>query len=117
MAENENKVEPEVTIELDRKRVMRMDFNTIVRVSDALGINMMTDEVDMSKMSVSNLRQFLWAFLVDDDPELTPEDVGRIVHPGNVAMFMQAIPKLQAVAVGKAPRAVKPVPDEKTSTG
>lgn len=108
-------VEPEISIKLDRKRTMRMDFNTLIRINDTLGINLLTETLDIKSMTLEKLRRLFWAFLCDDDPDLTEEAVGRLVHPANLAEITTKIVELQNIAVGKATPAKPPAARAKRS--
>ena len=79
-----NKAKPEVIITLDRERRMVFDLNAMVKYEEISGKNIF-DGFDKNSMSAKDIRDMLWVCLLEDDPELTPEQLGKMIHPGNMA--------------------------------
>ncbi len=73
---------PNVPIELDKQRTLRLDLNTFALVEEMTGLNL-TEPVEWTKMSIRSLRAFLWAALSQEDSELTLNEVGAMIHVGN----------------------------------
>jgi hypothetical protein len=96
----------ELEIALDRKRVMRMDYNALAEAEEALGRPFPT--IDLAGMGVRELRAILYGTLKEDDPSLTVRDAGRLMT-GHTAEMMAALTDLIAAAFppdgGEAPQA------------
>ena len=79
---------PMVTITLDRERSLRLDLNAIVEFEEAAGKRLA--EIG-NHPTPRDIRILLWACLLDEDPDLTIRDVGRMVHPGSIQDITDAI--------------------------
>lgn len=77
-------VRPEITIVLDRPRKLIYDFNALAAYEEATGKNVLAGGIT-ANMTIRDLRALIWAGLIADDPELTVEQVGRLLHLGNLA--------------------------------
>ena len=78
-----NKVKPEVPITLDKERHLLMDLNAMVSFEDATGKNIMQG-IDPDSMTAKDFRALLWACLLHEDEALKIEDVGKMIHAGNM---------------------------------
>jgi len=67
----------ELELQLDRKRIMRMDYNAIAEAEEAL--NKPFPSVNLRNMSIKELRGILYGTLKEDDLSLTVQDVGRLM--------------------------------------
>jgi hypothetical protein len=76
-----NKHRGMVAIELDKKRNLRYTMNALAEIEDRLGVPL--SEMGNVKMTIKNVRVILWAGLIHEDKELTPEDVGDMVDISN----------------------------------
>ena len=65
------------------------DHNAIVQAEAATGINLLTAIVD--DITATKLRGLLWASLLKSDPDLTIEEVGSMIHPGNIGTIHSAL--------------------------
>lgn len=101
------------TIELDRPRTLRMDFNALVRAEETTGKNFVDarnwidldvreDEQTLTafvaristsglKLTAADTRALLHACLLHEDASLTLEQVGAWLHPGNQAAVRDAL--------------------------
>jgi len=77
---------PSVKIELDRERELRFDFNAFIDFEDVTGKALA--EIGQTP-SIRELRALVWAALQDDG--LTEEDVGAMLHMGNVEYISEKI--------------------------
>lgn len=87
------------TIELDGKTyTLRYDFNAWADMEEEYGsmeaaINELTAAEDLKGKPASTTRFFLWVGLHQDMPELTLQDVGRLLNPGNMTQILDGILK------------------------
>lgn len=104
---------PTEKIVLDRERLMVFDMNTLCRLESVLGTSVLQLLADMRgdfaamaeaaksgdttariPITVTQMRALVWATLAEDDPKLTVEDAGRLVHFGNFQLFAAAVGRL-----------------------
>lgn len=83
-------ITPTVTIELDRVRTLRVDFNALCLLEERGGRSIMNAE-SWKKLKMRDLRFMLWVALRHEDPMLTEKDIGRELHMGNLAYVMQRV--------------------------
>ena len=95
-----NEAAPRIPVVLDRPRTLLFDFNALALFEEATGLSVLAG--GMTVGSVRELRAFLWAGLRHEDPDLTLEDVGRMVHSGNMAALMAQITAALSLAMPKA---------------
>jgi hypothetical protein len=70
-----------VAITLDRPRLLRFDLKAVAAFECAAGRNIR--EVNFSKLADDEFIPLLWACLLYDDPGLTMDGLGKIIHyPG-----------------------------------
>lgn len=79
-----------VKVMLDKERTLKFDLNALVDVEDNLGFSLAELE---DKMSIKTLRVLLHAGLLHEDPELTQQDVGRMIDFENLAEVQDALSK------------------------
>lgn len=97
-----------VYIELDKKRRLSYGLNAMCALEDA-GVKLVTTK-DLERPRV--FRAVLWAGLLEEEPTLTPEQVGAMVplnrmREVGVAMakaLEQALPEPEQKAASKRPR-------------
>lgn len=85
-----NPVAPTVPIMLDKPRQLRADFNALANIEEKTGKNTLNNEI-WEDISAAHLRVLLWALLLHEDPTLTLEQVGAMMHPGNVMEIGKAV--------------------------
>jgi len=78
-----DKVKPLVPITLDKKRNLLLNLNAMVSFEDVTGRNLLQG-IAIGDMSTKDLRALLWACLIHEDKELTLEQVGEMIHAGNM---------------------------------
>lgn len=66
-----------VTVELDKARNLRYGINALCTIEELLGKSITT--LDLNQISIKDLRTILFAGLVHEDSELTPEKVGALI--------------------------------------
>lgn len=111
-----------VSIKLDKTRYLRYDFDALCELEqlyDKSFIEIMTDvfgfseipaEEDADKeglekkiltrarsIKLSLIRDFLWAGLLDDDPDLTPKQVSKMIKMPNLPEITAKL--LEAVSI------------------
>jgi hypothetical protein len=113
-----NKVNPEISISLDKPRHLRFDINAMVTFEELTGLNLLKEGARRQierDMSVSQFRAFLFACLVHEDKTLTLEQVGNLITIENMQEILDKIGQAQQaaapepeVARGNRPLAKKP---------
>lgn len=73
-----------VEITLDKPRRLLLDMNAMAAFEKATEKNFFKFAANISEMSVTDLRAFLWACLLHDDKTLTLEVVGDIIGFANI---------------------------------
>lgn len=76
-------ISPTVKVTLDKERNLLMDLNAMVAFEDATGKSMLNMETWKS-LSAKDIRALLWACLIHEDKILTIEQVGKMIHAGNI---------------------------------
>ncbi len=66
-----------VAIELDKKRNLRYGMNALVTVEEQIGKPITS--LDLENISMKDLRSILYAGLVHEDKDLTPEQTGNLI--------------------------------------
>lgn len=66
-----------VTIELDKARNLRYGLNALVKIEELIGKPITV--IDLSRLSISDLRNIVFAGLMHEDKELTSEKVGDLI--------------------------------------
>lgn len=79
-----------VKIDLDRERELRFDFNALSLFEETTGLNSLDTSIWQS-LNARNLTTMLWAALKHDDPSLTREQVGAMIHTGNIGYVTERI--------------------------
>ncbi len=82
------KINPQVPIELDKPRLLWLNFNAMVKYEEQTGKNVFKS---MSDPSVTDLRALIWACLLHEDPKLTIETVGEFINMGNMEQVMDKL--------------------------
>ena len=85
-----DKVKPGIAITLDKERHLLMYLNAMVSFEDATGKNIMQG-LDDNSMTAKDFRALLWACLLHEDEELKIEDVGKLMHAGNMTELSEKI--------------------------
>lgn len=84
----------EVTFELDKKRTFILDLNAYSELDMLHNDKTYHDiEKDVLEMRPYAIRAFLWAGMVHEDRELTPEHVGKYIDVSNVQDYATEIYK------------------------
>lgn len=97
----------EFPITLDKERHLRLDLNAFCVLEDAYGDDTFAILEGAEKGSLKALRAVVWASLVHEDNTITEKEVGRMIHPGNMADATQLI---QDVITYYLPETVNPQP-------
>lgn len=77
-----NPTAPIFEVELDRKRGLKFDWNSVCAIEGVTKKNMLQKknwDAIFRNMDASNVRLLLWAALVWEDPGLALADVGRML--------------------------------------
>lgn len=71
--------------------ILRFSVNALCALEERLGqpIVKLADELsDPERMTMPRLRSFAWAALIDQHPEITETEVGRIMSDAGLSAFM-----------------------------
>lgn len=79
---------PSVKVELDKERHLRLDFNALIAAEEATGKTFMEMQ---ENVGIRDLRAILWAGFLHEDPDLTEEQVGAMVHVGNLSRIFEVV--------------------------
>lgn len=82
-----------VTITLDRERVLRLNLWAAMQFKKVTG----RDVSEMEEGSMEDQATFIWACLYEDDPELTVEQVAKLVHFDDLERITEAIAELERI--------------------
>lgn len=85
----------EITLDLDRPRVFRFDFNAAVDLEEITGHSFMEIAASMEAgiPRMSDVRAFLYCGLKANDPELTLEGTGAIIGLGDLNKLGEILQK------------------------
>lgn len=93
-------VKKSVTIELDKARNLRYGINALVTIEELTGKTITS--LDLNKLSVKDLRTILYAGLIHEDKELTPEKVGSLIDDySNMATIAKQLGEAFTIAFGE----------------
>lgn len=70
-----------VQIELDKPRTLKLTLNAMIRFEKDTGKSFFQANKDMS---IEELRKVFWLCLLHEDPDLTEDQVGEMIHLGNL---------------------------------
>jgi len=102
-------ITPSVEIELDKIRMLRVNFNALIELEERTGRSVMNAEA-WSGMKTADVRLMLWLSLREDDPTLTEKQVGRLLHLGNLPYVMGQVSKAWTNAIsGPEDGSVRPL--------
>ncbi len=89
-----------IEVNLDRTRHLKYTLNAFIELDDMLGINILQNpQAFLTSLSAKTMRAFLWVGLIHEDPDLTLDAVGALIHMGNLGELNQAIQKAMTVAL------------------
>ncbi len=82
---------PFVKVVLDKERNLKLDLNAIEAFEKESGSTL----ADLGEgMNTTTLKHLIWASLLHEDPDITPRDVGGLVHIGNIGRLKSALEEL-----------------------
>jgi hypothetical protein len=87
-----------ISITLDKPRKLLFNLNAMVSFEEATGKSILKGEIDQ-EMTAVELRALLWGCLLDDDPSLTIEAVGKMIDSNNMNEIAAQLIKAWNVAV------------------
>lgn len=79
-----------VPIKLDRQRNIVLDLNAYCMAEELTGKNFMKRDV-WDNLSFRDVRALTFAGLLHDDPKITIENVGAMIHVGNLEAVSNAL--------------------------
>lgn len=91
---------PTAVLHLDRPRKISLDLNHMAEFEELTGKDFLRI---VSLRSVRDIRALLYVCLKEDDPTLTEEEVGALVHVGNIETVSEALTRLMNQAAPDAP--------------
>lgn len=78
-----DKLNPAVTIVLDKERRLLLNLNAMAAFEKAAGKSLFA--LNTEQLSATDLRSLIWACLLHEDRKLTEEMVGEWITPANMA--------------------------------
>jgi hypothetical protein len=85
-----------VMIQLDKIRNLRYGMNALVTIEELTGKSI--TKIDLSDISMKDLRTILFAGLYHEDKELTPEKVGNLIDEhGNLSEIAEKLERRSAL--------------------
>lgn len=92
-----------IPIDLDRRRHLKLDLNALVLLEEYSGKDLTGGE-QWNARGARDLRYFLWACLQHEEPGLTLEQVGSLIHVGNLGYVSEQLAKAWRAAMPEAQR-------------
>jgi hypothetical protein len=81
----------EVIINLDKPRSLRFDLNAMAAYEDTTGKSAFAIG---DNLTATSIRALLWSCLIHEDDKLKVEDVGSLIHAGNMQEITTKINQL-----------------------
>jgi len=106
-----------VKVTLDRERSMLVDWNAMYKIEEAITQRRggpwvsMQSLGDISKLAIADMRSVVWGSLLYEDPAITEDLVGRVVHMGNMEYVCERL----AIAMGGGEEGEEKLPDPATA--
>lgn len=75
---------------LDKERTLRMDFNALAKAEEITGKNFNKAET-WRNLSATDYRALTWGCLLDEQGDLTLEQVGKLLTPRNESAVSKAL--------------------------
>lgn len=79
---NDVRIKP-IPITLDKPRTLLYDFNAFIELEEIYG-DVSTALEGLEKLKIKVVRDMIWAGLLHEDENLTPKQVGKMLHPSNI---------------------------------
>jgi hypothetical protein len=89
-----------VPIELDKTRHLRFTLNAMIECEERTGRSMLNTKA--TQIGLKDLRVYVWAALIHEDPTLTPEQVGDMIDLHNLADVSDAFRRAFSAAMPEA---------------
>jgi hypothetical protein len=89
---------PEVEIELDQTRKLIEDFNALRQFERVTGRNSLAEDI-LVDVDATTLTAWVWACLLREDPTVTLDHVGSLIHPGNFEYVYGKVQEQRAIAL------------------
>lgn len=86
-----------VEVNLDRKRKLIFNINTLCILEDVTGENYSDFIQRLQKLSAKDLRALLYACLKQDDENLTLEKVGELINSDNIIEVQKALLEVMTI--------------------
>lgn len=96
-----SKIAPTIKVELDKERNLLMDLNAMVAFEDKTGKSMLSMS-DLSSLTAKDIRAMLWSCLIHEDENLAIEQVGKMIHTGNMNEVNEKLNKAWGDAIPEA---------------
>lgn len=90
-----------VTIELDKARNLRYGINALVRIEELLGKPITS--LDLTRLSIADLRNIVFAGLAHEDKDLTSEKVGDLIDEyADITVIAEKVGEAFTLAFGES---------------
>jgi hypothetical protein len=101
------KVNPAISIMLDRERHLKFTLGAIIRFKEATGKDLRKKEVAAAiqkDLDLEDLRAIIWACLAHEDKELTLEAVGDLIDLSNMSEISAKFNEALKIAIPAPPK-------------
>ena len=111
---------PKVTVMLDKERELVYNFNSFIALQEAFEAQ--GEEADLEEIlkkaekgKLKTIRTLLWAGLIDRNPDLTEEQVGRLLSPYNLQEVADKLTLAMNKSMPPAEKEATNAPNQETS--
>lgn len=112
MAKEIEAATPLVPIVLDRPRNLLLSFGGMIALKKKTGKDLFdpkTTEALAKDIGMEDMIALTWACLIHEDRDLTLEDVGFLIHIGNIDLIMEALEKVFDLAMPEGGKETAPL--------
>lgn len=99
---NDVRIKP-IPITLDKPRTLYFDFNAFIELEEIYG-DIKTALEGVEGLKLKPIRDMIWAGMLHEDENITPKQVGKMLHPSNIEEI--------AVKIAEAVGVSLPEPEE-----
>ncbi len=96
-----------VKLNLDKERTMLVDWSAMYCIEEAITKRRggpwvsLQDLGDLAKVSIADMRTLVWGSLIHEDPKLTEDQVGKMIHMGNSEYVCEKLAEVMGAGSGE----------------
>lgn len=103
MTPNGNEATGRIEIQLDRMRHLKFEWKTFEMLERKLGRGLLTgNQQDATFNGFTELKVFLWAGLLDDDPMLTEDKLAGMLSTKDIKLYSTKVQEAVILALPEA---------------